>query len=236
MAIIPPIPIIASILVYLLVKLVSSFFESFFLFQFLLILPGAGLTGYIFAGVAAKLVPKYNFVLPVLMALTYAILIGIFLTNKTTVIKIIHLTSFEVICLIVVGSIGAAVACYHTYGYQKRIVSELDNLINVEQDNLSTKKNGENDEISKIKSEALKKQVVHIISEFDSGTIEGGIKHIIKESPGSRFPSADESSEIYQDGSLTPNVQEDVIIADATHSDLENEVLGVVPILDSDMG
>lgn len=231
-----PLSIIASIVVYLLVKLLSSLFESFFLFQFLLILPGAGFTGYVFVGIAAKLVPKYNLVFSILMALTYGILAGVFLTDKTSIVKILQMTSFETICLIAVGSIGAATACYHTYGNQKKIASESDNYIDVDQAIASIKTIDDDNEISGIKSDVLEKQVSHIMSEFDDGIREDRKKHIIKEKPVRRSNGSDESLESYRDGSPTPKSRKDVIIVDANSSDLDKEVLDVVSILDANIG
>ena len=227
-----PLSIIASILVFVLVKLVTLLFDNFFLFQLFLILPGSGLTGYILVAGAAFLVPKLKVFVSILMALSYGLLSYFIFIKKAVLVDLIQLNPFELICLIVIGTMAALFACYQSYVNQKKLSQEL---IELERENQNTKSLENDKGISDPNSDILEDSLFQIINEFDTTATKPERKLIGQEKISSRSSISANSSNIYQNDSNFQSNEEDIIVSDLDSNDLEKEISQVMNVLDTDV-
>jgi len=230
-----PLSIIASLLVYLSIKIITSLLDNIPQLQIFLIIAGAGLTGYIFVTVAVKMVPKHKIMFSIIMASIYVILAGLILYEKISYGKIVQMNLFGTISLVIVGTIAAVITCYQTYDDLKNSSAKSDNLIDVDDDDSLIQKLEEQKFISEPNSDDLDNQVLQIISEFHSETGEPNSIQLTQNDLLTSSIESDKFIDSYQDSSLTEKFQEDIIISDPSSDDLEKEVLQIMSVLNADL-
>jgi len=232
-----PLSIVAATMVFLAIRATINFLAFLPLLQAFLTIFNAGISGYVFIFIAAKLVPDHKTIVLIVMSVCYGFFAVTVSFARTPFSKLTGMNMFETISLAVVGTIVVVISCVHFYMDIKKDTSIEEWQFDAYPRGSSPQEIQEDAEpiVQPGEPEELEDQVLDIIAEFDEGTGELLVEDDEVSRLATGLEGAADGIDVLMNGTGTPQAADQIIIQDSVSEDLEQEIDHVMNILDEAM-